>query len=331
MIKQLFLGSLLIILISRCQFENGPSELERHCFEDSIFQICSDTFYTDIMGRPTSSILVKDKYYSFFTLYGSDYSVLLQKLYLIHKNGKVQKPISLPEEILKSEYHKIQYRHDSIIVSLDENSIAFFLDQTTNQWIKIKSIDNLIYEDSIYYVTSTCSGEFGGTIFFKDKKSNNTYVASSVCSVVVNRINNSYYVTNYLQHLSGFTEVYVIEDPHKLQTKEDFILAKKRESRSREGTVSLLDSMEFEIISSFKNDDKLYHLYRSRDTISIGEIKNRKIEKLYSFDIPLGIELDQDMQNNGQLFRFYTDDKDLFGFIEIKQNQIIKHFIKRNK
>lgn len=331
MIKQLFLGSLLIILISSCQFENSTSKLDMHCSEDSIFRTCADTFYTDIMGIPTSSIFVRDRYYSFFTLYGPDHSRLLQKFYIISKNGKVQKSISLPQDLLKSEYPKIQHRHDSIIVSIDDNPTAFFLDQNTNQWIRIKSIDNLIYEDSIYYVTSTCSGEFGGTIFFKDKRSNNTYVASSVCSVIVNRIKNNYYVTNYLGHLVGITRVYVIEDPHMLQTKEDFILTKKRETSSREGTVSLLDSIEFEIISSFENGNKLYHIYQSRDTVSIGEIKNRKIEKLYSFDIPFGIELDQDMQNNGQLFRFYTDDKDLFGFIEIKQNQIIKHFIKRNK
>ena len=301
------------------------------CFEDSILQICSDTFETNIMGRLSSSILVNDNYYSFFTLYGPNYSVLQQKLYIISKDGKIQKPIQVPAEILKADWCKIQNRHDSIIASLEESSIAFFLDQKTEQWIKIKSVDNLIYEDSIFYVTSTCSGEFGGTIFFKDKRDNNIYVASSVCSVIVNKIKNAYYVTNYLPHLFGFSEVYVIDDPLKMQIIEEVIFNKRRESISRQGTKNLFDSIEFEIISSFTTDDKLYHLYRSNDTINIGKIKNKKIEKLYTLDTPDNVEYDQPMQNNGQLLRFYTDNEDLFGFIEIKQNQIYKHYIKRKK
>ena len=49
---------------------------------------------------------------------------------------------------------------------------------------KLKFVKNkYFYEDENYKVRETCSGEWGGTIYFKDKKTNLETAASATCVI----------------------------------------------------------------------------------------------------------------------------------------------------
>src|ERR1700722_17794087 len=64
-----------------------------------------------------------------------------------------------------------------------------------------KKLSSGFFEDENYLVTKTCSGEWGGTIWFKNKKTGITYACSATCPVAVNKINGKYFITNTLAHL----------------------------------------------------------------------------------------------------------------------------------
>jgi hypothetical protein len=129
---------------------------------------------------------------------------------------------------------------------------------------------NNFYEDSLYIVFKTCQGEFGGTILFKNKRTGVEYLSHSTCPVVVNKLNNKYYVTNTLAHLSGFSEILEISNPDSMTIVELPQSGKEREKKIREirfnepnlrkGTKSILDSIGVLTIASFPYNGQLYHI-----------------------------------------------------------------------
>jgi hypothetical protein len=118
------------------------------------------------------------------------------------------------------------------------------------------------FEDDNYVADKTCSGEWGGTIKFRKKSTGEVRVCSATCPIVVNKINGKYVVTNSLAHLFGSTEILEIATPDSLSilpsTKPG---AKKNgkviryvgddESRSKKGTVQMLDSVGVLALGSF--------------------------------------------------------------------------------
>lgn len=81
---------------------------------------------------------------------------------------------------------------------------------------KLEHYSPYFYEDENYIVTSKCRGEFGGRIFFKDKKTDVVSIAYATCPVILHKINNKYHLTTSLDHATGFYEIYEIDDPDEL-------------------------------------------------------------------------------------------------------------------
>jgi len=150
---------------------------------------------------------------------------------------------------------------------------------------------NKIFEDSTFVVSKTCSGEWGGSIRFKDKKTGIEYSASSTCPVVVNKLNNKYYVTNTLAHLSGFSEIIEIADPKALTIFEYHKPRKKRketiirylgdnESKSTKGTRQLVDSIGVLTIATFPFQEQLYHIVTDHKKTYLTKIVSGKFESI---------------------------------------------------
>jgi hypothetical protein len=76
--------------------------------------------------------------------------------------------------------------------------------------------DTAFFEDETYLVRKTCSGEWGGTIWFKNKISGIEYSCEATCPVIVNKLNGKYYVTSTLAHMFGFSEVIEISRPDSM-------------------------------------------------------------------------------------------------------------------
>jgi hypothetical protein len=89
----------------------------------------------------------------------------------------------------------------------------------------------VFFEDDAYTVTRTCSGEWGGTIRFTDKKTKIEYSCESICPVSVSKNDGAYIVTSSLAHLSGSTEIITIEDPKAMDIFQMPAPKKRKEKR----------------------------------------------------------------------------------------------------
>ena len=143
---------------------------------------------------------------------------------------------------------------------------------------------DVIFEDSEYVVSKTCAGEWGGSIWFKNKKSGKVFSCSATCVKSVNKLNGKYFVSISLLHGYGSSAVLEIEDPIKMEvfnkpnpnqniTKPSYD-AGDLESKSRKGVkiLSNLDHGEL-IIFSFNFNEVLCYLVKKEDGIFLSVLE----------------------------------------------------------
>lgn len=154
--------------------------------------------------------------------------------------------------------------------------------KTENDFTKI---NNNFFEDENYIVNKSCSGEFGGTIKFLNKKTGIEYSCSSSCPVIVNKLNSNYYVTNSLAHLSGFTEILEIKNPEDLTVfkmpkprkkkgKMIYRLVGDDESKSTTGSKTLVDSVGIVTLISFPFQGMLLHVITDFNKTYLAKVEN---------------------------------------------------------
>jgi len=160
--------------------------------------------------------------------------------------------------------------------SLQRRTVSDFKRQNSN-----------FYEDENYIVSKTCSGEWGGTIKFKNKRTGVETSCSATCPVVVNKLNGKYFVTNTLAHLMGFSELIEIPNPDSLSI---FKLPKPRnrkgktairyvgddESKSTIATRQLVDSIGVLTLASFIYKEQLFHIVTDFQKTFVAKIENKK-------------------------------------------------------
>lgn len=146
----------------------------------------------------------------------------------------------------------------------------------------------LLYKDEKYEVWKSCSGEWGGTVYFKNKQTGIIHYAIATCPVSINKIDGKYYVSNSLSHMIGFSDILEIDDPEKMEMTNKIpiyhpdIITKEYEAKSHLGTKTLLDSNGISIATSFVYDKKLYSIISNRDAskTTISELKNNKFHTI---------------------------------------------------
>jgi hypothetical protein len=152
---------------------------------------------------------------------------------------------------------------------------------------KLKKERTVFFEDNTYKVTKTCSGEWGGTVRFTDKKTNIEYSCESTCPVSVTMQAGEYVVTSSLAHLSGSTEIIRISDPKSLDVfklppprkkkgKKVFRYVGDDESKSKKGTETLIDSVGVLTLGSFLFEKELFHVVTDFRKTYIAKIENKK-------------------------------------------------------
>lgn len=186
------------------------------------------------------------------------------------------------------------------------------------------------YEDEKFVVRQTCFGEFGGAIYFKDKKTKVEYFCTATCAVAVNKINNKYIVTTTLAHMDGNSGIIEIEEP-KFMAK---VIAKKndktkvqyvgdQESNSSIGTKDLFGAFRLEIVASFEFREKLYHITTDYKKTYLSEIIENKIVNL---DLILensiwSYEPNQFRTKDNHIIVFFKN-QITNGYLDIYKNQI---------
>ena len=74
-----------------------------------------------------------------------------------------------------------------------------------------------VFKDSIWTVYSLCFGEFGGFLFFEERKKPDCfYVMGAQCATLIDYFDNSFYLTLTLPHMNGGGEIVKVKDPKNL-------------------------------------------------------------------------------------------------------------------
>jgi hypothetical protein len=199
----------------------------------------------------------------------------------------------------------------------------------------IKKSKTIFYEDERFIVSKTCSGEWGGTIKFKSKKTGAEYSCSATCPISIYKLGDKYYVTSSLGHMSGSCEVVEISNPELMEVYKTTALRKIKgkkvkyvgddESKSTQGTKKLIDEYGKMILGSFLFNGQLLHVVvdRERKTFTtrtyiatIEEEKFRIIKFITSEDV---FTYDRDIlkTNGGHMMIPISG-----GYLDIFENQI---------
>ena len=206
--------------------------------------------------------------------------------------------------------------------------------------LNINRATKAFFEDEKYIVRKTCDGEWGGSIWFKDKRTGIEYSCSATCPVIVNKIKDSYYVTASLTHMSGFSTILEISNPKAMDifkkpikknivNGKEVIYAGDLESQSQNGTKVLLDSIGVLTLGSFPYKEELYHIVSDRQRTYLATIENRRFimqEQILDHGL---VTYDPEMIKtaDGHYVMFF-DDANSSGYFDVKGDMITVNIYK---
>lgn len=217
-----------------------------------------------------------------------------------------------------------------------ESSIFEIKIETSNKNIieELKQLEfqdplGLLYKDKEYDIWKSCSGEWGGTIYFRNKQTEKIHYAIATCPISVNKINGKYYVSNSLNHMYGSSDILEISDPEKMETTSEIpaydpdIITREYEAKSHQGTNKLIDSSGVLIVTSFTYNKKLYSILSNIENTktTVSELKDNKFYTVA--ELPVRLFETQPIiireAENYQKLYFQNPQK---GVLEIKDNKI---------
>ena len=330
--KNLLLTLIISILISSCG--NSQEEKKRaisdikNLNENSEFIITKDTFDFQIDGDLRKVTYYNGKYFCMFQTNRENTSKSFKKMVVLGKNGKFVEDVFIPKVIQDMNYYNIRIENDSLFLQraqFDEENFVLGKYVADFQPTETKAFKT--YEDEQFNVYSTCRGEWGGTVFFQDKKTNELYEGSSTCPIVVNKIGKEYYITNFMGHMMGFASVNKIADPRKLE-KSDWNFKRRFGSENVKGIEKVLDTMDFYIPTSFVIKDKLVHIYSDEKGTYLANIENEKMKPIYTFDFKFYPQFNQQLENGKQVLTFEVAESGKDGILLIDGNQLTFKFLK---
>lgn len=147
-----------------------------------------------------------------------------------------------------------------------------------------------VYADSLYEAYGNCAGEFGGAIFFRNKKTNITYSYPATCPDQVLLYKGRYVAGISLQHMGGSMSYLIIDDPSKLYEITDeqlktsnnwymYVDSLKNGPFRRKGVVRYEGPYGTLPLTSFVKNDSLYSLLNDDSTTYIAVHKNNRLYK----------------------------------------------------
>lgn len=102
-----------------------------------------------------------------------DFWMSKHRLLVISEDGKEIVEVSLPKDFQRNYYGDLFVRHDTLFLrpyqDCEEQS-GYFFDMDAWQWMPVKEVSNVIYDDDLYNVATIDVGEWGSYTWFMEKK-----------------------------------------------------------------------------------------------------------------------------------------------------------------
>jgi len=193
---------------------------------------------------------------------------------------------------LENELNSKKFKYHWVIDGKLYAKSKSFLFSGLYQWngVKWKSADikipvdeqSILLSDDKFIVYRKCSGEFGGTIYFFDRQSKETYFAESTCANTLIKKNGQYQILAHLGHMTGTSEIKIIDDPKKL-TK-----AKNNQLKIKQGSLGYqdktkeyskeLDLFGIQLFSTFNNRERSLFLTHFNKSTFLAEIYGKEVQ-----------------------------------------------------
>lgn len=326
---------LFSILILTCNSANSQKNKNEIILKNG-FTIVHDTISIDINGEMTHALKFKEKYYVLYKQPILKYGGYGKRYLCVLNNGKVERVVDCPME-LQTVYLDFYVKNDSIILKPYMDEQSYNLNIENYNWNKISKTDDLIYEDTDYYIYSLNFGEWGGKTWFKDKKNGNQYVLECT-TPLINKINKTYYLSNSFQVLK-------INNPGELTKCDSDVTYENIEKSGKnyswysqpKGFEVIyenkdIDDFDFSyhpnIVSSFVFKNELLHIYETDTATYLSRIENNKVQPIEKI-LDNSIFFDwyysyrcKNLNETNELLKFKTKDDQINGLTAIDGNQI---------
>lgn len=296
--------------------------LSEHIASAQIFQTEVVEVKTDTTLR--SAALYRRQYFCLMTN---------NRMVVIDSTGKLQEQ---PGKVDKNIYRVVSL-HDTLFAAGEENRVYYYNGKRF-VYLRKGNIIPPLYADDHYTVTGSCSGEWGGSVYFTDNLSGIKYECQATCPLTVNKLNGSYIVTASLSHMMGSSEIIRITDPSKMTAYNRDHLKKRTtfyvgewESKSTKGAEPVVDSIGLITLSAFLYGNELFHIISGSEGTAVAKISGSKFIPVQSIsDLRFYyVESVANYGRNGVLNVFHSNERG--GFIHIRENIItIFRFIPGN-
>ena len=278
--------------------------------------ILVDTLEILITGDLRNVAWFRNNLYAMFETTRKNTTERFKKMIVFNRKGEIIEDVFVPKEIQDMVYCDLIVSNDSLYVKETQfKKSNLVLGEYVANFSLTKTKDFPTFEDDTYNVYSICNGEFGGTIYFQNRKTKKNYEAGSSCPIVVNKLNSQYYVTNS-------TSILKIKEPQKLESS-NLKFRSQQGSLLSKGVEKIFDSLDIEmnfyIATSFVSDNKLLNLYSDKQGTYIGEIEDKKMKQVYKFPFKFYSDLNQRLDNGQQILTCYFDN-DKRGILIIEGN-----------
>ena len=305
--KQYFTILFSTLTLFACETKTQSNHTNIATDQSAAINISVDTLTIPINGDMTNIAWFRNNFYAMFETSRKNTSGRFKKMIVFNTKGEVIEDVFLPKEIQEMVYCDLIVSNDSLYVKETQFEKAnLVLGEYVADFALTKTKDFPIFQDEAYNIYSVCNGEFGGTIYFQNKKTKKAYEAASTCPIVVNKIDSQYYVTNS-------TSILKIQAPEKL-TNSTLNFKAHQGSQFTQGIETLFDTLDFDmdfgIATSFVSDKKLLNLYSDKQGTYVGEIKDKKMKSVYKLPFKFSANFNQQLDNGQQtLVCYFADDR----------------------
>lgn len=338
--KRTFLILILFFTLFACNRVESQQKTNTINFESG-FSLLQDSISIRVNGEMTHALIFQDKFYVLFEQQLMKYGGYGKRWLYIFSNNQLEKVIDCPEEI-KTTYLDFYVQNDSIILKPYMDKQSYHFDNTNYIWNKIDKTDDLIFEDSDFYIYSLDFGEWGGKTWFKDKKTGIQYVLEST-TPLINKIDNTYYLTNSFMVLR-------IDNPKEL-TKCNIDVTYENIEKSGKNYSWYSQSRGFEVIyedkninhfdfsyhpkivSSFVFKNELLHIYETDTATYLSRIVNNKIQPIEKilddskfFNCHYSYRC-KNLNSTDELLKFKTKNDQVYGLTTINGNKIYATYL----
>lgn len=306
----------------------------KNCFCQEI-EISRDTIILNINANMGPCVVFKNNFYCFCKKGNDVFAKTSEYLLVFNRKGEILKKTIAPRNI--QIYYDLFIKNDSVFVMDYYNHDTYFISDTYD-FLEIERVDDLIYQDSIYYVTSIDQGEWGGTTWFIDKKTKQEYELG-ISTPIINKFQNNYILTlgKHLFEIKNPTHLKECTAPRDyntvFQTENIFW-----ETTYLQGineifvdTNNVWDS-KFNIMTSTILNNKLYHLCVDSNISYLATLEAGKLIPVFTFEkglVPFRSNFhdrNRIIDNIHQSIQFETEDDQLFGILEFKGDKIVQTY-----